>query len=113
MRSVIENEFLAAEKRPVGVFDGEAEFVGLGGLEGVLEFEFLLGGWEAGEGGEENVVDQFGNSFFGVEEFSDAVSFGGQFLIESVAVEDVKDLGDAWLAGAFATAGFFAIRATE
>src|SRR5687767_11726349 len=41
------------------------------------------------------------------------ILFGGELLVERIAVEDVEDLGDARFAGAFATAGFFAFGTAE
>ena len=64
MGSVIEDEFLAAEERPIRVLERGAQFLGPGGFECVLEFQFFLGGRKTGERMEENFVDQFGCGLF-------------------------------------------------
>ena len=61
---MIENEFLAAEERPISVFERGPKFLGFGGFERELEFEFFLGGWRTGKCAEENFIDQVRRGLF-------------------------------------------------
>ena len=110
---MVEEKFTATEDGPVNVFeDGPA--VGIGSLgQEIRYFLLLFCGWTAAEGAEVKVFDDFVVWAVVFDEFGDSAVFGFELLVDGVAVGNVENLGNAGFHGAFAFAGFFAVRATE
>src|SRR5262245_12994231 len=86
--SVIEQEFLAAQKRPEQVLDRGAAIGLFGSFNGLDELFLFGGGWVAGEAGKIGHIHQFRGRGVGGEERGEDMVLRGKFRVQRVAVGD-------------------------
>ena len=105
-----QQKLLRVHQAPGDVFEGEAAVFGRG-EEGFHHFGFV-GGWDAGEQGPVEITDD--GAVVGVlQQGAETVVFLGDNAADDGAADELENLADAGVVGAFAFAAQFAFRTAK